>query len=135
MNTRYSSHPNNRPIYGVPKELRHIIQVALGPQSDWINAGHAFGGYIVSQWPKDEVIEHLYEPLHMTMAFYDEHRDDVTNRILTLAWVQVRFPDVIECIPRQHLLDFIDGVYKKLFTRGYWRSPYIYDPDEANRSA
>jgi hypothetical protein len=131
MSPQYPTDPIHQPVYGVPAELRRSLDAALGPQRDWVNAGHAFGGFVISQWPNDEVIEHLYEPLHHLMFYLDELRDDDTNRILALAWLQIRYPDVIEFVPRNHILDFIDGAYKKMFAYGYWGNPHVYNPTEA----
>jgi hypothetical protein len=127
---KYPSDDEHQPVSGIPRDLQHILNAALGPARDWINAGHAFGKYVMDLWPEGDAIEHLYYPLHDLMNYLCEVRDGTTNRILTLAWLQVRFPDVIAHVPQEKRFDFIEGAYRVMFVDGYWLSPHVYKPFE-----
>lgn len=93
-----------------------------GSEQDWRRAGHAFGIYIIEQWPDDRTIDDLYQPLEVLVNFMPV-LGSFGNQIMVMAWMYARFPDVIAAVPKAHVFAFIEGAYSEHFLAGYWYAP------------
>jgi len=109
----YPPEPAHRPLLHIPRPVAAAIKKAQ-KTGDWHDAGNTFGAFLLSRWPRNRVIDHLYAPLdelteYPPITTDGNDRNTLSYRIAGLTYLHARAPFVIAAVPWSNLDAFIDG--------------------------